>query len=355
MREYEHFRFKSSDGVHRCHFIVMKPDGAPRGVIQISHGMCEYIERYLPFMEYAAEQGFVVCGNDHLGHGKTADMPDELGYFSPKDGWRNTVKDLHRLTSIMKKQYPGLPYFMLGHSMGSFLARAYAISFGREIDAYIFMGTGDGFEAAILDAEQNTRENNPIVKNVISGREKNIGSMAITALLTAGESIKALRGEYYRSPLLAKMAFGKYNDRIENVKTGYEWVSRDEDVVERYSKDPLCNFSFTVNGYLNLASVLWYISNDRWYQNIPKDIPMLLMTGTEDPVGNYSEGVKIVYERMKDYKADADIKIYEGCRHELLNELNREEVYRDVIAFFESHLEKPQSEEKAENTDIPEE
>ena len=118
MRDFETHWFKSSDGVHVCHCIVMRPDGEPRGVLQISHGMCEYIERYTDFMSFMADNGFVVCGNDHLGHGKTAELPDELGYFSPKDGWLNAVKDLRRLTVIMKKQYPDLPFFMLGHSKG---------------------------------------------------------------------------------------------------------------------------------------------------------------------------------------------------------------------------------------------
>ena len=358
MRTYEEHRFKSSDGVHRCHYIVMSPDGEPRGIVQISHGMCEYIERYVDFMSYLADNGFVVCGNDHLGHGKTAEMPDELGYFSPEDGWQNAVKDLRRMTLIIKKEYPDLPLFMLGHSMGSFLARAYAVKFGRDFNAFIFMGTADGFEAAVLDVEKQSEGGSGLAEKLFGGREKKIGAVAITAMLTAAESIKKLRGEYYRSPMLAKMGFGKYNDRIPDAVTGYEWVSRDEEIVAKYAEDPLCNYTFTVNGYMNLASVLWYVSNDRWYQNMPKYIPILLMAGKEDPVGNYGEGVQIVCDRLREYRADADIKLYDGCRHELLNEINRTDVYADVLRFFESHMEKqePTAEpaetaEEAETTD----
>ena len=338
MRDFETHRFKSSDGVHVCHCIIMRPDGEPRGVLQISHGMCEYIERYTDFMSFMADNGFVVCGNDHLGHGKTAEMPDELGYFSPKDGWLNAVKDLRRLTVIMKKQYPDLPFFMLGHSMGSFLARAYAVKYGRDLNAFIFMGTADGFEAAVLDIEKQSDGDPKLVEKILGGREKKIGAAAITAMLATADGIKKVRGEYYRSPLLAKMGFGKYNDRIEDPKTGYEWISHDKDIVEKYAADPLCNYSFTVNGYINLASVLWYISDDRWYQNIPKDIPILLMSGLEDPVGDYGAAVEIVYKRLKDYQADVSLKLYEGCRHELLNETERANIYLDVLDFFTSNL-----------------
>ncbi len=350
MREYEEHRFKSSDGVHRCHCIIMKPDCEPRAVLQISHGMCEYIERYADFMSFMADNGFVVCGNDHLGHGKTAEMPDELGYFSPRDGWQHAVKDLRRMTVIMKKQYPDIPYFILGHSMGSFLARAYAVKYGHDIDAFIFMGTADGFEAAVLDIEKQSEGGSGFAEKLLGGREKKVGAAAITAMLTTAETIKKLRGDYYRSPLLAKMGFGKYNDRIPDAPTGYEWVSRDEEVVASYAEDPLCNYTFTVNGYMNLASMLYYVSGDRWYQNIPKDVPILLMSGLEDPVGNYGEAVKIVCDRLKEYHADADIKLYEGCRHELLNEINRTDIYRDVLDFYVSHLEKPAPAEETEMT-----
>lgn len=348
MRQYEEHKFKSSDGVHRCHSIVMRPDGEPKAVLQISHGMCEYIERYADFMSFMADNGFVVCGNDHLGHGKTAEMEDELGYFSPVNGWQNAVKDLRRMTLIMKKEYPDLPFFMLGHSMGSFLARAYAVRYGRDLDAYIFMGTADGFEAAVLDIEKQSEGGSGLAEKLLGGREKKVGAAAITAMITTAEGIKKVKGDYYRSPLLAKLGFGKYNDRIDDVKTGYEWISRDQEIVEKYAADPLCNYTFTVNGYMNLASVLWYISNDRWYQNFPKDIPVLLMSGREDPVGNYGAAVEVVYDRLKEYRASVDIKLYDGCRHELLNETERANIYLDVLDFFCSHISDGEQDEAGE-------
>lgn len=334
--------FKSSDGVHRCHYITVTPDREPRGVVQISHGMCEYIERYLDFMNFLADNGFAVCGNDHLGHGKTVNSPDELGYFSPENGWQNAVEDLHRLTAIMKREYPDKPYFMIGHSMGSFLARAYAVKHAHECRAYIFMGTADGFETSVSSAAEKAGKilQKPLEK--INERRPNpegrLGSAAITLLLSQGEILKKVKGEKYRSEALNKIGFGRNNERIEPSRTPYDWISRDESVVDKYAADPLCTFIFTVNGFLNLASVLWFVSNEKWYGKAPKDIPMLLLGGDGDPVGNYGRGVRSVYERLLGGGCDVSLKIYPDARHELLNELNREEVYGDALKFIESSL-----------------
>lgn len=334
MREYETHRFKSSDGVHRCHYIVMLPDGEPKGIVQIAHGMCEYIERYTDLMSFLADNGFVVCGNDHLGHGKTAENKDDLGYFSPENGWQNAVTDMHRLTKIIKKRFPDLPFVLIGHSMGSFLARAYAVKFAHEASGYVFMGTADGYESTVTGIENKDGRASELAKKLLGGNERKVGAGAIMTMLTVAESMKKIRGDRYRSDTLEKIGFGSYNERIENTQTGYEWITRSEDVVAAYAADPLCNYKFTVNGYINLASVLWYISNDRWYSSMPKDIPVLLMGGTADPVGNYGEGVKAVYDKLKDHSDNVAIKLYEGCRHELINELNRKDVYSDLLNFL---------------------
>lgn len=330
-------RFKSSDGIHNCYYITATPREEPKGILQISHGMCEYIDRYRDFALFMADNGYIVCGNDHLGHGKTADSPDDLGYFAEKNGWQCAVEDLHRLTRIMKERYPELPYYLLGHSMGSFLARAYAIKHGHECEAFIFMGTADGFESAISELLENvgrlTAKLEEKKGKVNTGR---LSSGAITALLSQGELLKKIKGDRYRSEILDKIAFGKSNDRIENCRTRYDWITRDNEIVDKYSADPYCTFIFTVNGFLNLASVLWYVSNEKWYANIPKDIPILLLAGDADPVGNYANGVRAVYDKLCSYRADAAIKIYEGARHELLNEINRTEVYEDILQFLKN-------------------
>lgn len=358
MREFEEKRFESSDGLHQSFYIVVRPDGEPKGVVQIAHGMCEYIDRYRDFMNYLADNGYVACGNDHLGHGQTVDSPAELGYFAPEKGWQLVVNDMFRLTKLMKEEYPDKPFFLIGHSMGSFMARAYAVKHASACKGYIFLGTGDGFETDVkkitskgfekaeevgqeIDKSiggENAKRVGEKLFDMLSGKEKTVGKAAITIMLTQAEAIKRVKGDNVTSPLLDKIGFSKYNERIEDPKTNIDWVSRDEEVVAKCAADPLCSFKFTVNGYMNLASVMYYVSDDRWYTHLPKDIPMLLLAGTEDPVGSYGEGVKNVYNRMCEYCCDASMKLYEGARHELLNEINKDEVYADILSFLDANI-----------------
>lgn len=295
--------YKSRDGIHNISYHVWFPQGAVRGVVQISHGMCEYIMRYRDFAEYLAAHGFVVCGNDHLGHGESVNSRDELGYFCEKNGWETAVGDLHTLTKIMKKNYASVPYFMFGHSMGSFMARAYCIRYGFELDAAVFCGTSGGIDG-------------------------------IPGMLAFIGALERVRGDKYRSALVDNIAFGAYNRKIEGNRTPYDWISRDTEIVDKYSADGLCTFIFTLNGFENLMKVLWYVSNDKWYSSFRKDLPVLLASGGSDPVGSYGEGVKKVYSNMLENGCDVRLKLYGGARHELINETNRREVYRDMLDFF---------------------
>ncbi len=357
MREYEKRRFRSSDGEHECFCIIMRPDGEPKGIVQISHGMCEYIERYADFMSYLADLGYVVCGNDHLGHGRTARTPDELGYFgSGNEGWKRALSDLHRMTTLIKAEYPGLPLILFGHSMGSFFARAYAVKYGYECAGFIFMGTADAFEAdvrAIVKKAVNRMDRlngyagmvsghlqdlgNKVsctIDGKLDGKEKYIGRAAIALMMRQGEAIQRVKGEKHRSKTLTKLGFGKYNDRIKDPKTNYDWVSRDEAIVKKYAADPFCNYMFTVNGWLNLAGVMWFVSDERWYESFPKDKPTLFMSGLEDPVGSYGKGVRTVFTRLLNKRCNVKLELYEGARHELINELNRAKVYKDAAEFI---------------------
>lgn len=300
-----HFKsfYPSADGLHKIAYYVRFPVGTVRAVVQISHGMCEYFERYDDLAEFLTSLGFVVCGNDHLGHGDSVSDNSELGYFSPEHGWENAIEDMYTLTKMMKKNYPELPYFLIGHSMGSFLARAFVTKHGKNLTAAIFCGTSGGMEG-------------------------------IPALLTVVDSLKVLHGDKYRSKAVNKLAFGAYTRKIPDKVTDYDWISRDQDIVTKYSADPKCNFIFTLNGFENLMKVLWYVTNERWFETYPKELPTYLIAGSADPVGSYGKGVLSVFNRLSLYGCDVEMKIYEDARHELVNETNRREVYNDIADFL---------------------
>ncbi|MBQ8108210.1 MAG: lysophospholipase [Ruminococcus sp.] len=297
-------RFDSSDGIHDIYYVTYRPEGEVRGVVQIAHGMCEYIDRYDDFAAFLARNGYAVCGNDHLGHGKSVNDESELGWFAEKRGWQLCVKDMHRLTELMKGDFCGLPYVMLGHSMGSFMARAYVTKYHRDIDGAVFSGTGGGIPG-------------------------------VPAMLTLIDTLRAVKGDKYRSDVLNSMAFGMYNSRIENQRTKYDWISRDEEIVDKYCEDPLCTYIFTLNGFENLMKVMWYVTNDKWYCSYPKNLPTYLIAGSADPVGDYGRGVLKVYNKLRLENCDIELKLYSGARHEILNETNRAEVYDDVLEFME--------------------
>lgn len=306
----EDISFKSSNGrniVAAWAFTV--PQVQPRAILQIAHGMCEYIGRYQDFAAFMAEHGFVVCGNDHLGHGRTSAGPQENGFFGP-DGRQFVLEDMYQLNQQIRKKYPGLPVILLGHSMGSFFSRWFAAQHPEAIDALILSGTGGKNPAASA-------------------------GIALTAL------IAKLKGPTYRSKLVDKMAFGSYLKKIQNPKTPYDWISSDEQIVAKYAADPMCTFTFTVNGFHEMLLVLREVSGSDWASRLKKETPVYLFAGDMDPVGNYGEGVKQVFGWIQDAGVqDVKLKLYENGRHEMLNEVECPQVYADVLAWCEAHIEK---------------
>lgn len=293
--------FLSADGKTRaaCYF-YLPAAGAPRGVVQISHGMCEYLERYEDFARFLCGEGFAVCGHDHLGHGRTA-APSERGFFAGRDGDLLLPEDLHRMTRMAKERFPELPFFLFGHSMGSFVARRYLVRYGDELDGAVICGTSGSNPAA------------------------GAGSRA------AG-LIAACKGDHYRSRLLNRMTFGSYNRRFPREEGEYAWLSRDREIVRRYASDPLCNFLFTAAGFRDLLALLRGVSGPRWAERVPKELPILLTSGEEDPVGNYGKGVREVESLLRQAGVrDLTVRLYPGARHEILNEINRQEVYADIL------------------------
>ena len=226
----EESKFDSTYSGKKLHLVLWKDDSAaPKGIVQISHGMCEYILRYDELASALVEAGYVVCGNDHLGHGETAADGEELGFMADKDGYLYMVKDLRNVTNWAKKLYPGLPLVLYGHSMGSFLARLYASTYKDGVAAYVFSGTGGP---------------NP----------------ATGVAQTMINVISKFKGEHHRSPFLTKVAFGSYTAKIPDAKTGYEWVTKDPEKFDAYIHDPFCMYMFTLSGYRDLMKALGAVS-----------------------------------------------------------------------------------------------
>ncbi|MBQ2798498.1 MAG: alpha/beta hydrolase [Ruminiclostridium sp.] len=297
--------FDSSNGVNKCAYYVYVPAGGElKGIIQISHGMCEHIGRYEHFVEFLTDNGYIVCGNDHLGHGNSVSSKDDYGYFAEKDGWSFLVNDLRRLTMIMKRKFPTLPYFMIGHSMGSFIARLYASRFPDELTALVILGTGD---------------------------DKALGELGVRA----ARSVAALKGGHFRSEKLNNLMYGVYNDRIENKQTIFDWLTHDQEIVKKFIDDEKTNFMFTASGFVDLTTLLRRISSSQWVAKVPKNLPILFASGTADPVGNYGKGVINVYEKLINEGCNADIKLYPGARHELINETMKEVVFNDILCWIE--------------------
>lgn len=297
--------FASSNGKDPICGYWYEPEGPVRAVLQISHGMCEYIERYEPFIEYMTERGVAVCGNDHLGHGKGARA---LGQFAEKNGRAYLVRDLYSMTERAKERWAGAPYFLLGHSMGSFVARQYTVKYGWALDGVIYMGTSG---------------KNPL----------NWAGIALTNMLGVCKGKKA------RSRLIDKLAFGSYNKRIEKPMGEDDWLSRDVEVVRAYGKDPLCKFTFTIGAYHELFKLLRGVSGKGWAQQVPQRLPILLISGEADPVGQYGKGVRQAAEWLRQTgHEDVSLVLYPGARHEVLNETNRAEAYQDVAAWMEDRM-----------------
>ncbi len=301
-------RMKSSDNVSELYVATWTPDeaampdGKPVCILQIVHGMSEYVDRYAGFAAYLNGFGVLVTGEDHIGHGHSA-KPEDYGYFAHEDGWKYLVDDIEKLHRETAEKWPGIPYIVMGHSMGSFLTRAYLAMYGKDIDGAVIMGTA-GTNKALA------------------------GGKALT------KAVKLFRGERAKSALITAAAFGSYTKRIPDMKTNNDWLSRDDAVVSKYRDDPMCGFTFTLSGYLDLFNVLQYVNDPQWYKHVKKDLPILITAGKEDPVGNYGEGPTEVHSKLLAEGCDrAELDLYEGMRHEILNEFGKEQVYEDVKDF----------------------
>jgi len=302
----ESFYFKTKDNIEIfTHCWKPEINNKPIAVLQIAHGMAEYAERYKHFAEFLTEKGIIIYANDHRGHGKTAKELKEHGFFALNNGWHKVVDDMKILSQIIKEKHPELPFFIFGHSMGSLLTRTYICN-------------------SII-----------IPKGIIlSGTSGNPGIIRFVAKFIVF-LFKNFKGKRARAKLLDKMTFGEFNKKIKKPKTPFDWLNTDEGEVNKYINDPLCGQLFTVQFFDDLLTGLGYIFNKKNIALIPKDLPLLMISGKEDPVGDFGKGVEKSYKLYK--KAglkNLTITLYPAMRHEIINEKNKLTVYNDIYNFL---------------------
>ena len=302
------FTLPSTAPGRTLHAFYCEPDGPVRAVVQLSHGMVEFIDRYKPLAESLAARGIAVTGNDHLGHGGSIRTKADYGYFAQPDGNRAVLDDLHRMTRLAKQRWPGVPYFLLGHSMGSFYARQYLCEWGSELDGAIILGTGFQPKALVRLAK---------------------GICRVQA---------ALFGWQHRSKLVERLSFAGYNNGLEG-RTTHDWLNRDAAEVDKYLADERCTFTFTVNAYYSMFSGILRLHDPAFVAQMPKDLPLLFLAGDADPVGERGKGVERAVQSLRDAGVqNMEVKFYPGARHELLVETNRQEVFADIAGWIEKQL-----------------
>lgn len=297
--------YPSADGKTTIHAVIWQPENQIRGVVQIIHGMAEYAQRYSGFAEELVKNGFAVVAEDHLGHGASVLSPDCLGYFSEAGGHELVLQDVRTLTVKAKELFPNKPYFLLGHSMGSFFCRKYISLYGNELSGAIIMGTGD-MPAAVLN---------------------------LAKFLTRCQAKKY--GWGYKSNFINNLAFGGYNKKINPQRTQFDWLSVNEENVDKYIADELCGFPFTLSGFAGLFGIMKEACKAKTVAAVPKNLPVYFVSGKEDPVGGYAKGVIKTYNRfIKAGIEDISMTLYEGARHEILNDFCAPQAIADILEFL---------------------
>ncbi len=303
---FSEFTVPSNDGIHTVYAELYTPKTRScKGVVQLAHGMIDYVARYEKLADYLTGEGYIFAGNHHLGHGKTAGKSEDLGFFADKDGTDLVVRDLHTMNKHLRDMFPTLPVILMGHSMGSFLARLYISKYPHSIKGAVIHGTS--------------------------------GPVAIAPLGSALASIiRKFKGPRHRSSFVDKMAFGAYNSKFPKSEGENAWLTRDVEAVACRGEDKYTNFKFTTSGFVDLLYMIRACNKQSWFDGYPKELPTLVMSGDMDPVGNYGRGPDYVYKHLLIAGCNnVELKLYEGARHELFNETNKEEVFADMAAWLE--------------------
>ena len=282
------------------------PEDSTKAIVQIAHGLAEHSGRYARFAETLTNHGYAVYASDHRGHGRTS---GPRGVFAPKDGWEAVVDDLHAVTEQAREEHPGLPVFLAGMSMGSFLSRSYAARFGSELAGLVLLGTAGGAGA--------------------------IGKVGL-AIASAQARV---RGHDHVSELLNSMSFGRFNAAFKPNRTDFDWLSRDEAEVDKYVADPDCGFIMSTGGLADMVRGLADVNTDRSASRVPKDLPVHLTSGERCQVGEEGKGPREVADRFRSVGVqDVTLKLWPEARHEILNEINRDDVEAEILAWLDAHL-----------------
>ena len=302
---FSELKFPSADGKNTVYAELYTPRNASsKGIIQLSHGMIDYVGRYGNLAEYLTDRGYILAGNHHLGHGRTASSHDDFGYFAESGGTDLLLEDLHKMNSMLRHTFPTLPLIMFGHSMGSFLARLYAAKYPNTLKGAIIHGTAGP---------------NPV----------------LPAGKLLARMIRSMNGTHYRSGLLKSLSIGAYQKKFK--KEGVNaWLTREADQIADHDEDKFSNFDFTVSGYIDLFDMLGRCNSSAWYREYPRSLPTLIMSGDGDPVGAFGKGPRHVYKSLLVAGCEnVTLKMYEGARHELFKETNRDEVFADLVDWLD--------------------
>ena len=302
---FQEFTYLSANGKTPIHAVEWLPEGTPIAVLQITHGVSEHILRYEPFARYLTDRGFAVVGHDHLGHGGSQIQGKGGLYFGPKGSWDTVVRDLEKRRQLAREQFPSIPYFLLGHSMGSFVLRTHLIRYPGASNGAIIMGTGQMPQ--------------PILKG------------GILVARVEGRRV----GEDQPSPLVNKLAFGPYNKPFAPNRTPYDWLSANPANVDFYISQPLCGGIPSTGLFREMLGGMSYIAAAKNLCKMDVNTPILFVSGEQDPVGDMGKGVRRAYESFRAAGVrDVALKFYPGLRHEILNEDCQETVFEDLFQWM---------------------
>lgn len=307
MKKYTE-KIASTDSKNNLNVIIWETEKEPIGVLQIVHGMAEYIDRYDNFAKYMTEHGFNVIGHDHLGHGHSVSDERDYGFFAEENGDKIIIEDMHSVTQYAREKWEELPNFILGHSMGSFCLRQYLTKYSNDVFGAIIMGTGWIPSAAAL-----------LGKTIATNTCKSKGSHTVNLLLI-------------------KLTLEPYNKPFAPARTNCDWLSRDEKQVDLYVNDKLCGFDFTAGAYKDFFTILEKIAKNRQLIGMRKSLPILITSGSVDPVGGKKACEKLNAQYKRCGIDDVTLKLWENDRHEILNELDKSDVYQYIYNWLKSKI-----------------